>query len=100
MRKHHKKWNVVQSGHCTVVFLHLAAATGRQRHRTVTSCCFLRLYLQLHPKAEFPGRILPRKHQLRYNGPKEVVLESIYLFGKHFADLLTSEPSNIGFDAI
>jgi len=25
MRKHHKKWNVVQSGHCTVVLLHLAA---------------------------------------------------------------------------
>jgi len=36
MRKHHKKWNVVQSGHCTVVLLHLAAATGKQRHRTVT----------------------------------------------------------------
>jgi len=26
MRKHHKKWNVVQSGHCTVVLLHLAAS--------------------------------------------------------------------------
>jgi len=25
MRKHHKKWNVVQLGHCTVVLLHLAA---------------------------------------------------------------------------
>ena len=25
MRKHHKKWNVVQSGHCTVVLLHLAS---------------------------------------------------------------------------
>ena len=36
MRKHHKKWNVVQLGHCTVVLLHLAAATGRQHHGTVT----------------------------------------------------------------
>jgi len=36
MRKHHKKWNVVQSRHYTVVLLHLAAATGRQHHRTVT----------------------------------------------------------------
>jgi len=36
MRKHHKKWNVVQSGHCTVVLLHLAAATGRQHHGAVT----------------------------------------------------------------
>jgi len=36
MRKHHKKWNVVQSGHCTVVLLHLVAATGRQHHCTVT----------------------------------------------------------------
>jgi len=25
MRKHHKKWNVVQSGHCTVALLHLAS---------------------------------------------------------------------------
>jgi len=36
MRKHHKKWNVVQSGHCTVVLLHLAEAAGRQHHGTVT----------------------------------------------------------------
>ena len=36
MRKHHKKWNVVQSGHCTVVLLHLVAAAGRQHHGTVT----------------------------------------------------------------
>ena len=35
MRKHHKKWNVVQSGHCTVVLLHPAAAAGRQHYRTV-----------------------------------------------------------------
>ena len=36
MRKHHKKWNVVQSGHCTVVLLHLVAAAGRQHHGAVT----------------------------------------------------------------
>ena len=43
MRKHHKKWNVVQSGHCTVVLLHLVAATGRQHHCTVTCSYYLAL---------------------------------------------------------
>jgi len=40
MRKHHKTWNVVQSGHCTVVFLYLAAAIGRQHHGTMIGKIF------------------------------------------------------------
>ena len=43
MRKHHKKWNVVQSGYRTVVLLHLA--TGR--HRTLTPPRYLVLSLHV-----------------------------------------------------
>jgi len=38
MRKHHKKWNVVQSGHCTIVLLHLAASHKQAASRYRDNC--------------------------------------------------------------